>query len=357
MDGVKNLLVFEDDAYLRSGSVEKLLKFLEEVPDDWDQLMLGGQHLKQPKKVKPGIEQCVDCQRTHAYAIRGQFLRDLYTAWTSPDSRHCDWIMGPLQASRKVYAPDPFVFGQEASRSDINGRVNPRKSWDRPDPMAPVILLHAPRRVVEELREHGLHIGYDRDTSTGIDNGLIKVFDSENVHAKLRKWIQDIQWECAADEGLVCTVWHPKVNMPLLKKCCDGTVFEVRGETTEEVLKQLPPILCRTPRPDMVVLLKAPRQVVSELRGLGWHTGHWRDPLSDIDNGLRKIFATNEDRLGFLKEWVEVVGAEIADRRGVLTVWHPDATLAELQQATSKRVVEIAGESVSEVLAKWEALE
>ena len=39
-----------------------------------------------------------------------------------------DWLMGPMQEHRNVYAPDVFIFGQEAGPSDISGRNNPRQT-------------------------------------------------------------------------------------------------------------------------------------------------------------------------------------------------------------------------------------
>jgi len=41
-DGVKRLLVLEDDIFFTQNFPEKVQRFLETVPSDWDQLMLGG---------------------------------------------------------------------------------------------------------------------------------------------------------------------------------------------------------------------------------------------------------------------------------------------------------------------------
>jgi len=128
IDNVKRLLVLEDDLILCDEFPDKIAKFLESVPDDWDQLMLGGQHKQNPQKIGPGVVQCFNCQRTHAYAIRGRFLRSLYQRWVSSQG-HCDHIMGPFQENYLVYAPDPFLAGQAQSKSDISGKIHAATFW------------------------------------------------------------------------------------------------------------------------------------------------------------------------------------------------------------------------------------
>lgn len=359
MDDIGILLVLEDDAYMKSDSIPRLLQFLDSVPDDWDQLMLGGQHIGTPTRVKEGVVKCTNCQRTHAYAIRGQFMRDLYSKWCSPSSVvHIDWIMGPLQSLRNVYAPEPFIFGQEAGQSDISGRANPRKSWDTPAANLPVVFLEAPQPVVAELRRYGLHTGYNRDPKTDLDRGLLRVFASDNPSNELHKWIRDMQWEVASDEGLTTTIWHPDAKLEQVKNCTHGEVIHVKADNLDEALKQLPDA---KPVDDHsrshVVVLTSPKVVIGQLRGLGWHSGNWRDHITDIDNGLRHIFANEGDKIPALKKWIQDVGKEVEGRKnGVLVIWHPDATPELVEQCTERKVVAINAKTTEDALDQWRNL-
>lgn len=380
LDDVQALLVLEDDLVLRKSFAKDVATFLENVPADWDQLMIGGQHINStPIPVSTGIVQCTNCQRTHAYAIRGKYMRDLYQVWVS-NNGHCDHIMGPFQKRYKVYAPSRFPCGQSRGKSDISGAVNPAKFWVPQQGDQPVIVLHAPRHVAEALRRRGFHYGYTLDGDTGVDVGLRDLFNKPESEWKngLRSWIEMIQWESASTENLVCTVWHPKATLDLVKQAGGnaGIYCEITADTEADAMRQLSADVLKRlngggnggggekGRENValppVVILKCPQPVVEELRKHGFHTGNWRDKVTDIDNGLREIFhfAPAHDRAWIVEElrkWVACLRSEAeAIPDGVVAVWHPDAeaNVGAIEEAAGGKVEIIEAKTVEDVLRR-----
>ena len=352
MDGVENLLVMEDDMCMRSSFLREIEVFLSTIPQDYNGLMLGGQHLQRPIPVKPGIVRCTNCQRTHAYSMRGSYLKDLYAHWCSPaQSTHIDHTMGPFQVRYRIYAPEPLIFGQARTRSDINCRINPAKFWVSPSGQEPVVVLRAPIKIAQALSGYGFHRGYDRDTETDIDQGLQSVFAGSK---SLTEWINELQWECTSEEGWICTVWHPEATLEMVKKAWSGPVIEICASNVEEALAQRPVAKVVSAKVRPIVILQATHEVAEKLP---WHRGYWRDPVTDVDNGLRKAIEAG----GSLEEVIRVLlqeSEEITD--GVACLWYPMKngeqvlTREQVSQATLWPVVEICANSAEEALEQWQ---
>jgi hypothetical protein len=148
-DGVGTLLVLEDDAYPVKNFSSLVAKFLENVPDDWDGLMLGAEHLLPPQGIVPGVVRCQAANRSHAYAVRGKFMQTLAEFWRNTTNDHCDIVISALMRHFKLYAPDPLLIGQDAGQSDVTGRKEWLRFLDSQDKEA--IADADPRHFIEKL--------------------------------------------------------------------------------------------------------------------------------------------------------------------------------------------------------------
>jgi hypothetical protein len=364
-DDVGSILVFEDDAVFPKNFAKNIVTFLKKVPDDWECLMLGGQFVNSEAiPVAPGIVRAGGgggIQRTHCYALRGQEpMKALYRTWANA-AVHCDWVMGPCMAKFNTYAPEPFLVGQSEGHSDISGNRNPAKFWRPPTGFEPVIVLEAPRPVMEALQARGWHGGYSRDRKTGMDSGLTKIF-SENLapadlEKRLKGWINTIQWEVASMTGeAYCTMWHPSVNFDMVRALVRGKVVKVTANSVEDALKQLPADIDVPDKEEIrAVLLRSSRDVMEDLRKLGWHSGNWRDVVTGQDNGVRKLFAATQDKLGRragLQRIIQVLHEEAKYvPSGVVTLWHDEIT-KDMVEAENIKVCEITAKTAAAAVAQ-----
>lgn len=377
LGGVRNLLVLEDDVCFVPDFAAKVEAFLRIVPEDWDQIMFGGEHVNNngiPTLIKPGVYRCTDCERTHCYAIRGEFLRKLYRRWISGGDfngeAHCDWIMGrdpEMQAKHHVYAPEKFLAGQERGKSDIDGNVQARKFWNPPAPDLPVLLLRAPQSVLDDLRHYGIHRGQHEDPATGIDSKLLKIFaetqgDSDARAERLAQRISELQWEVASDPFLICTIWHPEANLDLVEQASGGPVYELLANSTAEALTQLPDCLRRPARPLLanmcVIYLNAPRRVMDGVRTVGWHSGFNPDAQSGYDKGVVQICSeclNPESRVKRLAGFISILQREaLGIHQGVAVIWHPEIDVQLVRAATREQVVEISAKDIRDALDQFE---
>lgn len=71
MDGVETLCLLEDDVVFHPKAGEMLERLLQELPEDWDQVYLGRQHLKEPEVIpgKSFVWRARNINRTHAFIL------------------------------------------------------------------------------------------------------------------------------------------------------------------------------------------------------------------------------------------------------------------------------------------------
>jgi hypothetical protein len=137
-EGVRSVLLLEDDALFPADFVPRALDWLRKVPADWQMLYLGGQHLfaqkHPPRQVGPELFQPYNVNRTHAFAIQGDMLQIVYSHLLRRDwhrKNHVDHHLGRLHQQRqhRIYCPPEWLVGQAGSKSNISGRTPPDRFW------------------------------------------------------------------------------------------------------------------------------------------------------------------------------------------------------------------------------------
>jgi hypothetical protein len=230
LDETPGVIVLEDDFEVLEGRafVEECGRFLDSVPDDFDQLMLGYQGWGKPvEPVNNHVVRILGSNRTHFYAVRDrpgfEMRRELYRHWTSTDG-HCDHLMSEIQPGYRVYGPTIQVCGQRKSFSDITGRDEDSRHFIVGGDRRPILVLHTSPGVVAALEE----------------GKLIHVHRPVDLAAtRLRPELVRLQKESWA-LGCVTALVHPDLTTAVVRLATGDPVFSVCGSTISEVMDRLP---------------------------------------------------------------------------------------------------------------------
>jgi hypothetical protein len=152
-DGVKRLLVLEDDAEFTEGFAAKVAAFLNALPQDAELVYLGGQtnHYKNhpPQVINPEVVRPWSVNRLHAYALTNAGMKKVYrhlTAHNWQTGHHIDHHLERLSRGDSpigqivTYAPTHWLVEQAAGYSEILGRHLRRRSFDRQQRVLPMVL-------------------------------------------------------------------------------------------------------------------------------------------------------------------------------------------------------------------------
>lgn len=138
MMALDSTLILEDDVFFTDDALPRLNAFMAAVPSDWGQIYLGGQHRRTPVPVpeRSGVMRASSVHRTHAYAVSRSAVTKVYCHVSYMPDYHGRPVHIDHQLERAhrrgdwpVYCPARWIAGQDAGRSDISGRTNPRKLW------------------------------------------------------------------------------------------------------------------------------------------------------------------------------------------------------------------------------------
>lgn len=249
--GVESYVVFEDDAIFRPEFDTSLGVFKECLPEDWEQVYLGGQLLDEsnhpPKRVNEGCYIPYNVNRTHGFAVHRRGYEKLYRhLHTTPfnSGHHIDHHLGRLHESGglRVYVPSKWLVGQDGGPSSISDNVNAANFWvdpenvvkPRPDETEiPAVFLEAPLEVALELSRRGWHRGYWVDHQH-LDRGVCDAMASNDFRQGLKRWYDCVRSEGIRDNAQCVCLYHPKLTLEQIQSLKFARFLHIRTSTADE---------------------------------------------------------------------------------------------------------------------------
>ena len=256
--GAESYIVFEDDAIFRPDFEQQLSAFLAELPDDWEQVYLGGQLLHEvqhpPKRLTENVYIPYNVNRPHGFAVHKRGYEKLYRHLNSvpfQNGEHIDHHLGRLHESGKlkIYCPAKWLVGQDGGPSNISGNTNSATYWVDPEQASnvdrtwanrpiPAVFLESTMEVAIELERRGWHRGHWQNEHR-LDRGICQAIASPNVREGLHGWFKAVVPE-AVREGKACVcLFHPSLMWPCVQSL-EFTQFEhIVANSADEAEQQL----------------------------------------------------------------------------------------------------------------------
>lgn len=123
--GLKNVLVFEDDVDLIPNINEEFDKIMNQIPNNWDMIYFGGNHVGGLLQITPNIFRAGRTYALQMYAVNEKFY-DLAIKYYSDKIK---WVLSGRQPLKPSVAADYFI-------ADLHQIINcyvvrPHFSWQR----------------------------------------------------------------------------------------------------------------------------------------------------------------------------------------------------------------------------------
>lgn len=121
LNGVENILIFEDDVEFFENASENLMLSLSDLPLEWDMLYLGANLDRYPAyRHSEHLVKITGAYATHAYAINKTMFEKLYEINVAEDTIHNDVTYAEtIHPNYQCFLTYPLVAGQRDSYSDI----------------------------------------------------------------------------------------------------------------------------------------------------------------------------------------------------------------------------------------------
>jgi hypothetical protein len=240
-NGISSYLVFEDDAKFGPNFMDQMKTFYDDLPDDWQQIYLGGQLVHErshpPLKISENVYRPYNVNRTHCFAVSSLGMLPIYQHVSNlpyHNTEHIDHHLGRWHENpeSKVFCPPKWIVGQMGCSSNISGKVEPTTFFRNPDELAlshtlyeaPVCAYYrGPSGPLKAAKKY-LHCGRNLDAH-GYDSGLTLASRFSNPVPEIYKWYNWVRSEIVREhmQAIPCC-YHPRIKKEDLEKVCPNII-------------------------------------------------------------------------------------------------------------------------------------
>ena len=249
---VNSYLVFEDDAQFNPSFLETE-EFLNALPEDWQQVYLGGQLMhatrQPPIVINDKILRPYNVNRTHCFAVHRAGMEAIYRHCSRlpfENGYHIDHHLGLWHedSRNKVYCPYTWKVGQHGFKSDISGKEEGASFFRHPNLYLKsnykrcdvCIVYRASPGLIPDARKV-LHFGYSTGPG-GMDAELAKASKLKDPSKPINFWFSWVSHE-ALETGRVPAIYQPELTLEEIQAALPGIkLITIASASSAENIKE-----------------------------------------------------------------------------------------------------------------------
>lgn len=120
-DNLKTILILEDDFQFVDGFDILFEKYVKQVPNNWDLLYFGGNHIEATIPISENIHKMQHTYATHSYAMKNTMFEKILNQFEN-DKLPGDYLIANMMKSINAYVFKPHLSYQRSGWSYIEGR-------------------------------------------------------------------------------------------------------------------------------------------------------------------------------------------------------------------------------------------
>ena len=121
-DNIETLMVMEDDIEVDKEFNIKLEKIMNQLPEDWDLLYLGGWNVGENKKYSELLDVAEKVLTTHAFIVKNKFFDTIIDGFNVRDWK-VDVLLSDVLIKGKCFIANPTIAWQKEGFSDIENKI------------------------------------------------------------------------------------------------------------------------------------------------------------------------------------------------------------------------------------------
>lgn len=259
-ENISSYIVFEDDAQFRPDFDKYITEFYKELPEDWQQIYLGGQlqyeETHPPIRISKNVLRPFNVNRTHCFAVSRRGMLPIYKHITNLpfwEDNHIDHHLGRWHEdpTNQVFCPNQWLVGQMGFSSNVSGRVEDVTFYSDPESYTlshwlfdkPVCAYYTGDPLLLRIAKPFLHQG-NKLEHHGFDITIAQAARYANPRPEINRWYNWIRSEIIRGRSTaIPCFYHPTISPSMVEEATNAKVYPIHPHSLSEIERAVQEII------------------------------------------------------------------------------------------------------------------